>query len=293
MSFSRIGVAGCGLMGSGIAQVIALAGYDTVVRDLDQATVDRGIAGIRKRLDRLVEKEAITPEARDETVARIRGTTELTDFADCDLVIEAIVEDLAVKNEMWGRLEEICGADTVFASNTSSLTITEMAAPLKHPERLVGLHFFNPVPVMKLVEVVRTLATDWEIYEAVVAFVGDIGKEAVQCSDRSGFIVNRLLVPFMMDAIRAAEEGVGSIPDIDQAMMLGTGHPMGPLTLCDFVGNDTLARIGEIMFEEFREKRFAPPPLLKRMVALGYYGRKSGRGFYDYSEDPPRPISLD
>ena len=280
----RVGVLGCGLMGSGIAQVCATAGYETRVREVTVALAERGVDAISRQLTRAVEKEKISPSDRDLVMSRISATTDLTDLAACDLVIEAVVEDLQVKNELWKELEEVCRDEVIFASNTSSLTIAEMAAATKRPDRLIGLHFFNPVPVMQLVEVVRTIATDPQVFATAMEFARSLGKEPIECRDRSGFVVNLLLVPFMMDAIRALEQGVASIEDIDRGMRLGTGHPMGPLTLCDFVGLDTLDRIGEIMFREYREKRYAPPPLLKRMVALGYVGRKAGRGFYDYTK---------
>jgi 3-hydroxybutyryl-CoA dehydrogenase len=287
-----VGVLGCGLMGSGIAQVCAQAGYETRVREVSQELVDRGLGGISKRLDRLVEKGTATAEERDAARARLHGTTDLADLAGCDLVIEAVVEDLEVKNAIWRQLDEVCSPETIFASNTSSLTIADMAAATTRPERMVGLHFFNPVPVMQLVEVVRTIATDPAVYRTAFDFARSLGKEPIECRDSSGFVVNLLLVPYMMDAIRALEHGVASIEDIDKGMRLGTGHPMGPFTLCDFVGNDTLDRIGDVMFEEYKEKRYASPPLLKRMISLGYYGRKSGKGFYDYSQDPPVPTNL-
>lgn len=288
----KVGVLGCGLMGGGIAQVCAQAGYDTVVRELSDELVEHGLSGIAKRLARQVEKGTLTEPDRSAILARLHGTTRLEELADCDLIIEAVVEELAVKNEIWRTLDLACRPATIFASNTSSLTIADMAAATSRPERMVGLHFFNPVPVMKLVEVVRTIATDPDVFDTAFAFARSLGKEPIACRDSSGFVVNLLLVPYMMDAIRALEQGVASIDDIDAGMRLGTGHPMGPFTLCDFVGNDTLDRIGGIMFEEYREKRYASPPLLKRMVALGYFGRKSGRGFYDYSQDPPVPISF-
>lgn len=287
-----VGVLGCGLMGSGIAQVCAQAGYDTIVREVSDEVVRRGLGGIEKQLGRAVEKGKLSAEERDAVQARLRGTTRLEELAGCDLVIEAVVEDLEVKNQMWRALDELCRPETIFASNTSSLTIADMAAATKRPERMVGLHFFNPVPVMKLVEVVKTIATDPEVFQTAFEFARSLGKEPITCKDNSGFVVNLLLVPYMMDAIRALEQGVASIEDIDKGMRLGTGYPMGPFTLCDFVGNDTLDRIGDIMFAEYKEKRYASPPLLKRMVSMGYYGRKTGKGFYDYSQDPPRPMAL-
>lgn len=288
----RVGVLGCGLMGSGIAQSCARAGYYTLVRELTQELCDRGHATIEKQLSRQVEKETITAPERDAALGRLAFTTRLEELADRDLVMEAVVEELEVKNAMWRTLDTICPARTIFASNTSSLTIADMAAATTRPERMVGLHFFNPVPVMKLVEVVRTIATAPEVVEELFAFARSLGKEPIAARDTSGFVVNLLLVPYMMDAIRALESGVGSTEDIDRAMRLGAGHPMGPFTLCDFVGLDTLARIGDIMFAEYREKRYASPPLLKRMVSFGFFGRKVGRGFYDYSEEPPVPVAL-
>lgn len=286
----RVGVLGCGLMGSGIAQICARAGYDTSVWEVSEPALERGMDRVRRQLDRAVASAKLTAEERESTLALIRGGTSLEALAGCDLVVEAVVEELEVKNQLWRTLDGLCPRETIFASNTSSLNISDMAAATGRPERVVGLHFFNPVPVMQLVEVVRTVATDEEIVETALHFVRSLGKEAIVCRDRSGFVVNLLLVPFMMDAIRALEEGVASVDEIDKAMRLGASHPMGPLTLCDFVGNDTLARIGDIMFLEYREQRYAPPPLLRRMVTLGHHGRKSGRGFYDYSQDPPLPV---
>ena len=283
----KVGVVGCGLMGSGIAQVCAQAGYETTVREIAEQPLEKGLSSIEKNLDRAVQKEKIDESEKDEILGRLEGTLELDDLADCDLVIEAVIEDIEVKEEVFGKLDEVCGPDTIFASNTSSLTITEMAASTDRPDRFVGLHFFNPVPVMKLVEVVAQGATADEAFDAAYAFAESLGKEPVTCRDNSGFIVNRLLVPYMMDAIRAYEEGIGSIRDIDKAMELGTGYPMGPFTLADFVGLETLLKIGDIMFDEYREKRYAPPPLLRRMVTAGHYGRKSGQGFYDYSGEEP------
>jgi 3-hydroxybutyryl-CoA dehydrogenase len=287
-----VGVLGCGLMGSGIAQVCAQAGYDTIVREMSDELCERGIGGIGKQLGRAVEKGKLPAEERDRTLQRLRGTTRLEDLAGCDLVIEAVIENLELKNESFRTLDEVCGAETIFASNTSSLTIADMAAATKRPERMVGLHFFNPVPVMKLVEVVRTIATDPQVFQTAFDFAKSLGKEPIVCKDNSGFVVNLLLVPYLMDSIRALEQGVASTEDIDKGMRLGTGYPMGPLTLGDFVGLDTLDKIGDIMYGEYKEKRYASPPLLKRMVSMGYYGRKSGQGFYDYSQDPPRAVDL-
>lgn len=290
MPIEKVGVVGCGLMGSGIAQVCAAAGFPTTVREVSPELVDKGINGIEKNLARLVEKGTMTDTAKTEIRSRLKGTTVIEDLKDCDLVIEAIIEQLPAKRELFSALDRLCPAKTIFASNTSSLTITEIATATKRPQRFVGLHFFNPVPVMKLVEVVKTIATDTAVYEEAVAFGTKLGKAAVRAHDSTGFIVNRLLVPYLLDAIRALEEGVGSIEDIDNSMKLGCGHPMGPLTLLDFVGLDTTYYISQIMFDEFKEKRFAAPPLLKRMVLAGWNGRKAGRGFYDYS-DPQKPIA--
>jgi len=291
MPIQKVGVVGCGLMGSGIAQVAAQSGFPTLVREVNDALVEKGLKGIEKNLDRLVEKGTLPAADRDAVRERLRGTTSLEDFRDVDIVMEAIIEHLPAKRELYSALDAICPKHTVFASNTSSLSITEMAMFTKRPDRFVGLHFFNPVPLMKLVEVIRTIATDPAVYEEVFAFAQKLGKTAVRTSDRTGFIVNRLLVPYLLDAIRALEEGVASVEDIDNSMKLGCGHPMGPLTLLDFVGIETTYYIANVMFDEFREKRFAAPPLLKRMVHAGWHGRKTGRGFYDYS-DPKNPKPL-
>ena len=290
MAIRKVGVVGCGLMGSGIAQVAAAAGFETTVREVNAELVDKGLKGIEKNLNRLVEKGTITEAAKGEIRGRLKGTTSIDDLKNCDVIVEAIIEQLPAKRELFSALDKLCAASTIFASNTSSLTITEIATSTKRPERFVGLHFFNPVPVMKLVEVVRTIATDQAVYEEVVAFGVKLGKTAVRAHDSTGFIVNRLLVPYLLDAIRALEEGVGSIEDIDNSMKLGCGHPMGPLTLLDFVGLDTTYYISQIMYEEFKERRFAAPPLLKRMVLAGWNGRKAGRGFYDYA-DPAKPVA--
>lgn len=288
----KVGVLGCGLMGSGIAEVSAVSGYATVVREMNDELAARGRKAIEKSLGRAVEKEKRTAQERDEALGRLAFTTKLEDLRDCDLVIEAILEEMDAKKEVFRALDGICPPRTLFASNTSSLSITEMAVATKRPDRVVGLHFFNPVPVMRLVEVVRTVTTSDESFERAMAFARSVGKEPVVCRDTTGFLVNRLLVPYLLDAIRALESGVGSITDIDQAMQLGTGHPMGPFTLLDFVGIDTAYRIAEIMFDDYREPRFAPPPLMKRMVLAGYHGRKSGKGFYDYGGESPVPSAL-
>jgi len=288
MAIEKVGVVGCGLMGSGIAQVAANAGFQVTVREVSPQLVEKGLQSIDKNLQRLVDKGTLPQAERDKVRGRLRGTTNLEDLKACDIVIEAIIEQLPAKRELWNALDKICPKATIFASNTSSLSITEMATFTQRPDRFLGLHFFNPVPVMKLVEVIRTIATDPKVNEEVVAFALRLGKTPVRTTDRTGFIVNRLLVPYLLDAVRALEEGVGSVEDIDNSMKLGCGHPMGPLALLDFVGNDTTYYIANIMFDEFKEKRFASPPLLKRMVLSGWNGRKAGRGFYDYS-DPAKP----
>jgi 3-hydroxybutyryl-CoA dehydrogenase len=290
MEIKTVGVVGCGLMGSGIAQVCAEAGYQVRVREIDEAALRKGLGKIEGFLKKGVEKGKVTAVRMTEVLARLSGTTRLEDLADCDLVIEVVVESLSAKREVFQALDAACAPHTIFASNTSSLSITEMAATTKRGDRFVGLHFFNPVPLMKLVEVVRSPLTSPEAFEKAAAFAASLGKTPVRASDKTGFVVNRLLVPYLLDAIRALEEGVGSVVDIDEGMRLGCGHPMGPLTLLDFVGLDTTYSIANIMFDEFREKRFAPPPLLKRMVQAGLYGRKSGKGFYDYSAEPARPV---
>jgi 3-hydroxybutyryl-CoA dehydrogenase len=293
MRIEKVGVVGCGLMGSGIAQIAAQAGCQVTVREVSQAALDKGLGSIEKNMQRMVDKGTIKVEDRDAARGRLKGTTTAADLKDCDLIVEAIIEQLPAKKELWTELDALCGKETVFASNTSSLSVTEMAAFTKRPDRFLGLHFFNPVPIMKLVEVIRTIATDPKVEEAVVEFATRTGKTVVRTTDRTGFIVNRLLVPYLLDAIRALEEGVGSIEDIDNSMKLGCGYPMGPLTLLDFVGNDTTYYIANIMFDEFKERRFAPPPLLKRMVMMGWNGRKAGKGFYDYSDPAkPKPISI-
>ncbi|MEQ9401901.1 MAG: 3-hydroxybutyryl-CoA dehydrogenase [Longimicrobiales bacterium] len=292
LDIERVGVVGCGLMGSGIAEVAAKSGFDVVVREVTDELLERGQARIRRSLDKAVEKEKLTAEDRDAALARLSYTTEVAGLAECDIVIEAIVEDIAAKNELFGALDGLCGPGTIFASNTSSLTITDMAAATERPDRFVGLHFFNPVPVMKLVEVVRTIATSDETFDRAFAFSKALGKVPIAAKDNSGFVVNLLLVPYMLDAIRQLERGVATIADIDTGMQLGCGYPMGPFVLCDFVGIDTLYRISEIMFDEYREERYAPPPLLKRIVAMGRYGRKTGKGFYDWSGAEPVPLPI-
>jgi len=291
LEIRTVGVVGCGLMGSGIAEVTARSGFDVVVREIDDDALEAGRTRLERSMQRAIDREKMTADERDEAFGRLSFTTELNDLAECDLVIEAIVENMDAKKELFGSLHDLCGPETIFASNTSSLPITDMSAGTR-PERFVGLHFFNPVPVMKLVEVVRTIATSDDAFDAAYDFAGALGKEPITAKDNSGFIVNLLLVPYMLDAIRQLERGVASIEDIDKGMKLGTGHPMGPFTLCDFVGVDTLLRIADIMFEEYREPRYAAPPLLRRVVSLGRFGRKSGRGFYDWSGDEPVPLPL-
>lgn len=293
MEIRKVGVLGCGLMGSGIAQVAATAGLDVVVLEQEQKFLDKGFAGIDKSLGRLVErgpqKGGLTPEQKTEAQSRLKGTLNMQDLADCDIVIEAIIENAAEKRKTYAQLDGIVKKDAIFATNTSSISVTELMTATKRPERFIGLHFFNPVPMMKLVEVVKTIATAPNVYDTAVEFGKKVMKVPVRTSDKTGFIVNRLLVPYLLDAIRAYEEGVGSITDIDEAMKLGCGYPMGPFTLLDFVGLDTTYYITEVMYDEFKERRFASPPLLRRLVLAGWYGRKTGKGFYDYA-DPNKPV---
>jgi 3-hydroxybutyryl-CoA dehydrogenase len=291
-TIALVGVVGGGLMGSGIAQVSAQAGLATIVRELDDSLCARARSAITKSLDKAIEKGKLTRDARDATLGCVTFTTRLSELANCDIVIEAVVEDLEVKNALWAELNPVVSPNAIFASNTSSLTVAAMAAATGRADRLVGLHFFNPVPLMRLVEVVRTLTTSDETFDRSMDFVRRIGKQPIVARDQSGFIVNRLLIPYMLDAIRALENGVGSITDIDSGMQLGAGYPMGPFTLLDFVGLDTVQRVAEVMFDEYREQRFAPPPLLRRLVLAGHLGRKTGRGFYDHSIDPPVPSRL-
>jgi 3-hydroxybutyryl-CoA dehydrogenase len=287
MEIKKVGVLGAGLMGHGIAQVAAQAGYDVVLREISQEKLDKGIGKIQKQLAKAVEKGKLEQGDADAVLGRITGTLDYGDFADCDLVLEAITEDLQLKLDMWRELDGIVKDGAVLATNTSSLPVIDQAAVTKRPDRMIGLHFFNPAQVMKLVEVIRSVATADDAFQAGVAFGDSLNKLTVQTKDKAGFIVNRLLVPYMLDAMRAYEEGVGSIGEIDEAMKAGAGHPMGPLTLADFVGLDTLGSICDVMFDEFRERRFAKPPTLRKMLAAGWYGRKSGMGFYDYSGDAP------
>lgn len=282
MAIERVGVVGCGLMGSGIAQVCAQAGFDCVVREVDEATLQRGLSRIRSFLDDGVAKGKVTPDGRDQAWSRLRGATALDELAGCDLVIEAVVEDLGAKRQAYLELAPVLAPGAILASNTSSLSITELGAASGRPDRFAGLHFFNPVPLMKLVEVVRGLETSEQTAHELVAFARALGKEAVTAPDRPGFIVNRLLFPYLLDAVRAHEAGLGPLAEIDAAMRLGCGHPMGPFALLDFIGLDTAYSIATVMYDEFRDPAFAPPPLLKRLVLAGRLGRKTGHGFYRY-----------
>lgn len=288
----NVAVLGCGLMGSGIAQVAAQAGFETWVLEVNKDLLDKGMKGIEKNLGKAVEKGKMQAGDRDALLKRLHPTTSIQDLKNCDIVIEAIIEDINEKAKIYKELDALLPKHAIFASNTSSLTVTEMAAATQRPDKFVGLHFFNPVPVMKLVEVVRALATSEETFNKAFEFAGKLGKTPIKCKDNSGFVVNLLLVPYILDAIRAVENRVASVEDIDKGMMLGCGHPMGPLTLLDFVGLDTTYKIAEIMFKEYRDAKYAPPPLLKKMVMAGYYGRKSGRGFYDYSSETPKLAAL-
>jgi len=292
VEIDKVGVVGCGLMGSGIVEVAAKSGSRVMVRETSPELLGLGRLRIEQSMARAVEKEKLTVQEQDAALARISYTTELADLARSDLIIEAIVEDPEAKSSLFRELDKLCSGRTIFASNTSSIPITEMAAATARADRFIGLHFFNPVPVMRLVEVVRTIATTDETFELVSDFVQIIGKVPITAKDNSGFVVNLLLVPFMLDAIRQLERGVASVSDIDTGMVLGCGHPMGPLTLCDFVGIDTLLRISEIMYEEYHEERYSPPPLLKRIMAMGRLGKKSGQGFYDWNREGPIPLPL-
>jgi 3-hydroxybutyryl-CoA dehydrogenase len=282
MQIKTVGVLGCGLMGAGIAQVCAQSGYKTIVREVEDSFLKKGLGRIDKFLTDGVAKGKVTQDVRDKTMGNLSGTTKLDELASCDLVIEAIIENIEDKKKSYAALDAVVGQHTIFCSNTSSLCITELAATTKRPDRFAGLHFFNPVPIMKLVEVIRGLATTDDTFKSVFAFAQALGKEPITAPDRPGFIVNRLLVPYLLDAIREYESGLGTLEDIDKGMKLGTGYPMGPFTLLDYVGLDTTYYIANIMFEEYREPRFAPPPLLKRMVLAGRLGKKSGKGFYEY-----------
>lgn len=295
MAINKVGVVGCGLMGSGIAQVAAMSGYDTLVTDVSEEILQKGFGRIDDSLSKFVEKGTLTPEQKQQTQNRLRGTLALQDFADRDIIIEAIIENVNAKKDLFARLDGLCPPETILASNTSSISIIEMATALtpERRRRFLGIHFFNPVPIMKLVELIPSLVTDEAVVAEARAFCQSLGKTVVQAKDRVGFIVNRLLVPYLLDAVRAVEEGIGSIEDIDLAMKLGCNHPMGPLTLLDFVGIDTTYYIAQIMYDEYKSSHFAAPPLLKQMVTAGYHGRKTGRGFYDYSDPKnPRPVKL-
>jgi 3-hydroxybutyryl-CoA dehydrogenase len=292
MSIRTVGVLGCGLMGSGIAQASAVAGYAVSVRDLSDELLARGRVTIDASLDRFVEKGKLEPAARAAALERLRFTTALDELTGCDLIVEAVTEELELKNTLWVALDRLCSPHTLFASNTSSLSIMAMARVTTRQDRFLGLHFFNPVPLMPLVEVVRTIATSSATLATATQFVRSLGKEPIAAPDTAGFIVNLLLIPYLLDAVRAVERGVASVQDIDLGMKLGCGHPMGPLTLLDFVGLDTSLKVGEILYEEYREARYAPPPLLKRLVLAGWLGKKSGKGFYDYTRTPPQPSQL-
>jgi 3-hydroxybutyryl-CoA dehydrogenase len=288
MEIRKVGVVGCGLMGSGISQVAAVAGFPTVVLEVTQELLDKGQASIERSLTKFVEKGEVSAEQKSQALGRLHPTLTLEECADCDLVIEAIVENLDQKKQLFTELDRIVKPGALLASNTSSLSITELMTGTRRPSRFIGLHFFNPVPLMKLVEVVKTVVTDPEVVQCGLDFARRLGKTPILTTDRAGFIVNRLLIPYLVDAVRAFEEGFGTIEDIDQGMKLGCNHPMGPFTLMDFIGIDTTYSIAGILFDEYREKRFAPPPLLKRMFLAGMYGRKTGKGFYDYG-DPKNP----
>ena len=292
MSLERIGVLGCGLMGSGIAEVMARAGYAVRVWEANPEAMEAGRARIARSLEKAVEREKLGPSERDLALTRLSFTTRLADLSDRELIVEAVVEDLGIKMGLFREIDSLCEPTAILASNTSSLPIAEIAAAVRGRDRFLGLHFFNPVPVMRLVEIVRTLETSDAALETVAAVVRKLDKEPIHASDRAGFVVNLLLIPFILDAIRHLEHGIASIGDLDKAMVLGCGHPMGPLTLCDFVGNDTVCRIAEIMYAEYRDQRYAPPPLLRRLVATGRFGKKSGAGFYDYSGETPVPLVL-
>ena len=280
----KVGVVGLGQMGSGIAQVAAQGGYNILATDAAEEFISKGIRNITKQLDKAIEKGKLDAAGKEKVLGNIKTTTEMSDFSDCDIVIEAVIENMAAKKEIFGELDKICKAETIFATNTSSLPVGDLAAVTKRRDRFVGLHFFNPVPVMKLVEVVRTLDTSEETYNTAFAFAQSVGKTPVKAKDTPGFIVNVLLVPYLLDAIHQYEIGLASREDIDSAMMLGCGHPMGPLALTDFIGLDTILYIADIFFEEFKDHHYAAPPLLRRMVNAGYLGKKSGRGFYEYNK---------
>ena len=287
MAIKKVGVLGCGLMGSGIAQVSARSGYDVVIREVSQELLDKGLGNIEKFLQKGVDKGKTSESDMKETLSRISGTVDISDLADCDIVIEAIIENMELKGAVYKELSEVCKPETIFASNTSSLSITEMASYTNRPDKMVGIHFFNPVPLMKLVEVARCVTTSDESFDSAFDFAASLGKTPVKCGDSTGFIVNRLLVPYLLDAVRQLENGLATVEDIDNAMKLGVGYPMGPFTLLDFVGIDTTLYIADIMFDEFKQHKYSAPPLMRRMIHAGYFGRKSGKGFYDYTGDSP------
>jgi 3-hydroxybutyryl-CoA dehydrogenase len=292
MQIKNVGVLGCGLMGSGIAHVSAQSGYKTFVKEMDKKILDYAIGKIESFLAKDVAKGKITEEVKKIMLSNLIPCTNLEDLKDCDIIIEAVTENIKLKNEMFMALDKITKKETIFASNTSSIPITEMAASTKRPERFVGLHFFNPVPVMKLVEVIRTIQTDQQVFKTAYDFAKSLGKDAIICKDTCGFVVNFLLVPYLLGAIRALEKGIATVEDIDKSMKYGCGHPMGPLTLLDFVGVDTTYHIANIMYDEYKDPLYAPPPLLKRMYLAGYFGKKSGKGFYDYTQGEPKPMNL-
>ena len=292
MTIRKVGVVGCGLMGSGIAESASRAGYEVLVREVSNEEIGLGKQRIARSMDRAVEEGKMTVAEREEARKLLSYTAEISDLADRDLIVEAVVEDMDIKRDLFARLDALCPDHTIFASNTSALPITDMAAAVERPDRFLGLHFFNPVPIMKLVEIVRTITTSEETLATVLEFAQSLGKETVHAKDQAGFIVNLLLVPYMMDAVRQLERGAASMEDLDRAMSLGCGHPMGPITLIDFVGTDTVCRIAEILYDEYRETRYSPPALLRRVVAMGRFGRKVGRGFYDYSGEVPVPLPV-
>lgn len=287
MAIKKVGVLGCGLMGSGIAQVSAQSGYDVVIREVNQELLDKGLGNIEKFLQKGVDRGKTSESEMKETLSKISGTVDIGDLADCDIVIEAIIENMDLKGAVYKELSEACKPETIFASNTSSLSITEMASYTNRPDKMVGIHFFNPVPLMKLVEVARCVTTSDESFDSAFDFAASLGKTPVKCGDSTGFVVNRLLVPYLLDAIRQLENGLAGVEDIDNAMKLGVGYPMGPFTLLDFVGIDTTLYIADIMFDEFKQHQYSAPPLMRRMIHAGYFGRKSGKGFYDYTGDSP------
>ena len=291
MPIKLLGIVGCGTMGAGIAQLALQSGYNVCVREINQTLLDKGLAKINKGLEKLCEKGALKNEEKDDLFKRLKGTTSFDDLKECDMVIEAVFEDIKVKTEVFMSLDPICKKETIFASNTSSLPITQMAAPMSRKDKFIGLHFFNPVSVMPLVEVIKTIVTDNKAVQTAMDFVTSLKKHPVLAKDNAGFIVNLLLTPYLLDAIRASGEGVASTEDIDAGMKLGCNHPMGPLMLADFIGLDVLCNAANILFDEYKEKRYAPPPMLTKMVAMGYLGNKSGKGFYDWS-DPRNPKAI-